>query len=244
MSFAMSCPECDAELEIPDTLAGKTLRCRKCQGTFRAKAPAGDDDDVPAPRTAGGKRSGRPRDEDSDRPRKPAGKKKRKPKPKSPLPLVLGLAGGLVVSAGLGVGIAYFAGAFDSGTKSAKGAAADRGGRSGTGLAAPNDLKLGNPPRQVAQQARLTAVAQRTDNGVQLKIEYEFLADRDPNVEYVMVSVHADGNSVNFLDDRSRGALYQDVPAGRQEFWIARRKLGSNLMDPGDRVSNVATYNG
>ena len=130
MSFTMNCPECDAELEIPDTLAGKTLRCRKCKGTFKAKAPAGDDDDVPVPRTAGGKRSDRPRDEDSDRPRKPAGKRMRKPKPKSPLPLVLGLAGGLVVLAGLGIGIAYIAGAFDKADPS-KGARAstDGGGR-------------------------------------------------------------------------------------------------------------------
>ena len=112
MSFLITCPECEAELKVPDALTGKTVRCKKCGDTFKAKARSRDDDE-PALRTAGGRRSPQLRDDDSDRLGKSIGKKRRKSKSASSLPLILGLAGGLVVLAGMGIGVAYFAGAFN-----------------------------------------------------------------------------------------------------------------------------------
>jgi hypothetical protein len=87
MAVTLSCPECDRDLEFPESFLGKKLRCRKCRHEFWAERPRSeseDDEDEPRDR----KRSRRPA-EDDDADAAPA----RGPKTKSRLPLILGLAG-------------------------------------------------------------------------------------------------------------------------------------------------------
>lgn len=58
MPFSVTCPNCDAELTIPDEVAGKKIRCEACSEAFRAEPPSPekkttkparvtDDDDAP-----------------------------------------------------------------------------------------------------------------------------------------------------------------------------------------------------
>src|SRR5205085_9462631 len=37
MPFITECPQCGQKLKVPDNLAGKTVRCTKCAGTFSAE---------------------------------------------------------------------------------------------------------------------------------------------------------------------------------------------------------------
>jgi predicted Zn finger-like uncharacterized protein len=39
MAMQVECPSCGQKLKVPDNLAGKKVRCSKCQGTFMAGAP-------------------------------------------------------------------------------------------------------------------------------------------------------------------------------------------------------------
>ena len=39
MSIKTACPQCQANFELDDRLAGKTVRCQKCQGTFKVPEP-------------------------------------------------------------------------------------------------------------------------------------------------------------------------------------------------------------
>lgn len=49
MPFPTTCPNCDARLQVPDTLAGKRVKCKKCDEAFVARPPAEDDaDEAPA----------------------------------------------------------------------------------------------------------------------------------------------------------------------------------------------------
>jgi predicted Zn finger-like uncharacterized protein len=149
MATSLTCPECDATLKVPDSAIGKTVRCKKCGETFKAKASRDrDDEDEPAPKAKPSKRPVRDDDEDDQRPRRATGKKKkRKAKPKSPLPLVVGIAGGAVVLVAVGLGIAYFAGAFDSKTDPKKGSG--DAGKQGAG-GAPDS------PQAAADKAKAT----------------------------------------------------------------------------------------
>jgi predicted Zn finger-like uncharacterized protein len=62
MSVQLRCPECRTQLTVPESLLGKTLRCKSCGETFKAKAPSG---------SAGSNRSRDERaDEEADRPRR------------------------------------------------------------------------------------------------------------------------------------------------------------------------------
>jgi predicted Zn finger-like uncharacterized protein len=75
MPFPIVCPECDARLQVPDTLAGKRVKCKKCGGTFVARPVDDDDDDRPARPAAKAADKPRPRpvadDEDEgDRPQR------------------------------------------------------------------------------------------------------------------------------------------------------------------------------
>src|SRR3954468_8252483 len=69
MSFTARCPECEAESSVPDAVAGKAVRCRKCGETFRAKAPRERDPGGERPQ-----RKARSHDrDDDDRPRRRRG---------------------------------------------------------------------------------------------------------------------------------------------------------------------------
>jgi predicted Zn finger-like uncharacterized protein len=104
MAIKLTCPDCEAALTVPESFLGKTLRCKHCGETFKAKAPkrAVEDDDEPRPARK------RPRDDD-ERPRK-VGTKKRKQKQKSQMPLILGLVGGVFVLLGVGLGVYWLSG--------------------------------------------------------------------------------------------------------------------------------------
>ncbi len=118
MPFTTACPNCSARLQVPDTLAGKRVRCKKCSEPFLVEGPAEDDEaETPAPAKA----RSRPR-EDDERPSKksrPAAdedeadedeedrpaprKKKNKKKPQGVPPLVIGLVLGGVILVGGGI---------------------------------------------------------------------------------------------------------------------------------------------
>jgi predicted Zn finger-like uncharacterized protein len=121
MPFTTACPNCSARLQVPDNLAGKRVRCKKCSEPFLVEAPAEDDEaETPAPAKA----RSRPQDDD-ERPSKrsrpaddegeadeeeedrPARKKKKKKKPQGVPPLVIGLVLGGVILVGGGIG-AFF----------------------------------------------------------------------------------------------------------------------------------------
>lgn len=107
--FTINCPDCKASLKSPKAIpAGKVITCPKCQVMFAAPAakpvmaktgPATVDDEeiiedvemVDEPKKAAPKPA---------RPSRPKGKKK----PKSHAPLIIGLALGLIIVVGLGVG--------------------------------------------------------------------------------------------------------------------------------------------
>lgn len=46
-TILISCPECNKQLRAPSNLLGKKIRCKACNHTFLARAPAGDEH-VPA----------------------------------------------------------------------------------------------------------------------------------------------------------------------------------------------------
>ena len=118
MPFTTACPNCSARLQVPDNLAGKRVRCKKCSEPFLVERPSGDDEDeAPTPAT---RAKSRPTDDD-DRParkarahddddagehedeRPAAKKKKKKKKPKGVPPLVIGLVIGGVILVGGGL---------------------------------------------------------------------------------------------------------------------------------------------
>jgi hypothetical protein len=247
MATSLTCPECAATLSVPETFLGKTLRCKHCGETFKAKAPKRpvEEDDEPRPAKK------RPRDDDDDnRPRK-VGKKKRKQKPKSQTPLILGLIGGVVVLAGVGIGIAYFAGAFDSRTKAAGSGAAVASGGSGGGSGQSFEsiplasIRVGSPPRQAEEYVRLSLVGVKDNFGhVELTIGFEFLPGHATDVEYTMVVIRSDGNDTLYIDpeDAMRGQRFIEDAVRPTEIWVAKRKRGTGLSDVGPRVSNVITY--
>lgn len=52
MPIAVKCPGCQAALKAPDTLAGKRVKCPKCQGVIPVPAPAPVAEEAPAPAPA------------------------------------------------------------------------------------------------------------------------------------------------------------------------------------------------
>lgn len=269
MSFTMTCPECDAELGVPDSLAGKTLRCRKCGETFKARAPGSKSGRARRPRDDEDSRPRRPRDEeendhprrrrrdenddrDDDRPRrKPADGKARgkRSKPKRGLGYVLGLIGALLLAAGAITFVAWKAGAF--GPKAEKGVILDAKGQpeyvppderiKAPPRAGPAKLQLGSPPPQLGAHVRLTAPVLE---GGTLVITYQFLGNYEPGPEYVLVIVHPEGWETQFLDRLAEdtGAFKLNPPKGRIEVWVGKVGRNAGPADPGSRVSNVVTY--
>src|SRR5437879_5399608 len=73
MSIQGNCPECRCRFAVPDNLAGKKVRCPKCQAVFEAR-PGGDITHAPASGKAGVTLAarGRPDVKASAPPRKPA----------------------------------------------------------------------------------------------------------------------------------------------------------------------------
>lgn len=68
MPFSITCPSCDSRLTVPDALAGKRVKCKKCDEPFVARRPGGDDeeDEAPPARSKASKPAARPRREEDD----------------------------------------------------------------------------------------------------------------------------------------------------------------------------------
>ena len=93
MPVKLNCPECDATLTVPESFLGKTLPCKFCGETFKARPPrSGSDDDLP-PR----KRSPRSGDGDDERPQRKAGKKS---KTRGSLPFYVGVLAASLLAIG------------------------------------------------------------------------------------------------------------------------------------------------
>lgn len=127
MAISITCPGCQSVYPVPETLAGKTIRCKKCGETVAVTAPSAvpvaaarpvaakrvaqvvDDDDVAIPARSRRDLDGddAPRERDRARPEKKGSK----------LPLILGaVLGGLVLGAA-GVGALFAAGVFGGDAK-------------------------------------------------------------------------------------------------------------------------------
>lgn len=130
MAISITCPGCQSVYPVPETLVGKTIRCKKCGEMVAVTAPAAapvaarpvaakpaarvvDDDDAAIPVRPARAR----RDLDDEDAAPPAGDRGKPEKKGSKLPLVLGaVLGGLVLGAA-GVGALFAAGLFGGDTK-------------------------------------------------------------------------------------------------------------------------------
>lgn len=114
MPLTLTCPECHRKLKVPETAAGKKVRCPECQAAFRAEAEEGVAD-RPAPRPVRGRDE---RDDDDRRERRPRlrddddrGERRRPERKKGGLVLGLVLGGaGLLVVAGAVVAAVFLFG--------------------------------------------------------------------------------------------------------------------------------------
>jgi hypothetical protein len=73
MPIVVECPSCGQKLKVPDNLAGKKVRCSKCQGAFTAEAPEAA---PPPPPEENPFATDQPRDEEYDE--RPARRTKRR----------------------------------------------------------------------------------------------------------------------------------------------------------------------
>jgi len=117
MSFTTACPNCDARLQAPDTLAGKRVKCKKCGETFVARSVGDEDGERASRRRVKSSRMAddsaadedrprrRHRDEDTENEPRPRKKKTKKKKAGSPALLVVLLVVGAVVLIGGGIGV-------------------------------------------------------------------------------------------------------------------------------------------
>jgi S1-C subfamily serine protease len=129
MAISITCPGCQSVYPVPETLAGKTIRCKKCGEMVAVTAPPAapvaarpaaarpvaakrvaqvvDDDDVAIP--ARPARSRRDLDED-ETPREPNRDRAKSEKKGSKLPLILGAVLGVLVLGAVGVGALFATG--------------------------------------------------------------------------------------------------------------------------------------
>ena len=73
MLLDIECPHCEADYKVPDTLLGKTIRCKACQGAIAVREP----DDV---------------EDDGEEEVVPVRRKKKKKKPSGPQPWQIAVA--------------------------------------------------------------------------------------------------------------------------------------------------------
>ena len=145
MAVTFPCPECDKALRFPAAFLGKKLRCKTCRHEFWAEEPepVGDADD-------------------RDEPPPPRRTAKKKSNAKSPVPLIAGLAAGLILLAGAGLGAAYFAGAFqrDKATEPTSNEYVDEGAaianRERGGVDPAAAVRGGGPPPAPTERIELT----------------------------------------------------------------------------------------
>lgn len=66
-TFELSCPECGNTSKVPDNLAGKKIKCKKCQKIIVATAPAGPGGKSTATAIKSGTKAGSAKKEEDDR---------------------------------------------------------------------------------------------------------------------------------------------------------------------------------
>jgi hypothetical protein len=108
MAIHVSCPQCQKDIEVPDDLAGKRIRCKACSATMAVPMTAEVVDDEPSPPAA---------DDDAPLeaeivqpgPERPRGRRKKRSALK--VVLILGLVGGLLacLAGAGGTAVWYFA---------------------------------------------------------------------------------------------------------------------------------------
>jgi hypothetical protein len=273
MPFTLTCPECHDRSEVPDEVAGKRVRCRRCQAVFRAGSPDVDvvDDDRPRRRPSGADESrSRKRDRDDedelsrqrrdeddrddDRPRgKPARGKaggKKKAKKKRGVGYFVGLAAALVLAGGALTFVAWKAGAF--GPKTEKGVILDADGQAAY---VPPDERIKSPKPAGDVKLQLGSPPPQKGDHVRLSdpiveggtlvVNYQFLGQFQPGPGYVLVVVYQGGWEIKYLDQlvQDAGNFKLNVPTGRIEVWVGKTGRNAGPADPGSRVSNVVTYN-
>jgi hypothetical protein len=184
MPISVFC-QCGAKLNAPDSAAGKRVKCPKCGAALTVPAPVADfemvddEDDRPAKRRASRdddededdrpvrRRSRRDDDEDEDdeddRPRPKKKTKGKKASPKSNLPLILGIGGGVLVLAVIGV-VVLFVLNWTGGGKAVSGPVVPQGG--GPGPVVNNPGGRGGP--MVAQPNADWEVFDRPEFSIQL----------------------------------------------------------------------------
>jgi hypothetical protein len=96
MAIAVSCPACEHEVRVKDELAGRKIRCPKCQGAVSVPSPAETRTAAKAPAKASTRKPAEKEEEEVDRPRK---KKKRRTTSNKGLWIGLGAGGAVVLGA-------------------------------------------------------------------------------------------------------------------------------------------------
>lgn len=152
MPIAVVCRGCHARLNAPDTAAGKRVKCPKCGAAMTVPAPAADEDfevvdDEPAlPKRKPAVADDDEDDDEDDRPQPKKKKKGRKAAPKSNLPLILGVGGGILVLAVVGVVLALTLGGKKDDTAKATGSS--EGVVKSDGQVKPQSNPMQTPPRE------------------------------------------------------------------------------------------------
>lgn len=236
MSVRLTCPECDVAFQVPEDLLGKTLRCRHCGETFRAKAPKAqadprDDDEKPRSR-----RRAVEGDEDDEADDRPARKKAKK---KSSLPFVLGVVAALVLAGGaIGVVVAWSQGLFG-------GPAADPFAEAEK----PVERMVAREPEDFSEHVviRFAGLAEWPGGRLYPKIEYEskhpgptaaqfyVLVYRQPHGEYTS-RLNLDANR------RLKGSLTVPlIQVPEMTVYVARKRI-SGKTEELVRVSNIIQF--
>jgi predicted Zn finger-like uncharacterized protein len=118
MSFPIACPNCDARLQVPDELAGKRVKCKKCGNSFVARTPDNEEElpSRPTRKAETAKPRLRPVDdhedddadaEDEPRPKSRQNKRLKPPAPSALTWILTGIACLLIIGGGVFAAI-YF----------------------------------------------------------------------------------------------------------------------------------------
>jgi predicted Zn finger-like uncharacterized protein len=236
MSVKLTCPECEAPLTVPDSFLGKTLRCKHCGETFKARAPRELEDDVAPPRKAKASTK-RPRDDEDDeededdRPVRKKGKKKAKSG--GSLVFALGAGVALLLVVGAVVALLWSRGYFGTGESPAEADARKPADRPFAKNVEPEDYSQ-------HVKLRFVELGVLKDDRPVIILELEFPQPRQNYSPYYTVSEDKNGKvskSQLAAQDIKDGKYKYFVVAGRPgddfrfRFWIARRKVKGKEED-------------
>jgi predicted Zn finger-like uncharacterized protein len=233
MPMSVRCPGCYERFTIPDDVVGKTIRCKKCEETFKAKP---DDEEK---RTVKKTRYSEDEDDDDDaddRPRRSASKVKRKQtRQANPQTLVFYILGAVALF-GVIFGIAYAAGSFVS---------KDIGPEPIPEGPPLGQLKYGVPPALVSQD--LDIAEPRIENNIAI-FRYTFRNKQVDPRSYTFVILGPAGvqGVLPILENKHEAEFRLPLRAGalpQLELWVGKYPPGANTKLAPPRMSNVARCN-